>query len=381
MQPTQWKYFDTLVRQDIAAILETWREHQHQAGTGVFALVCEQEREAVALLQQVAAALSMPLMGAVVPGLVAEARFWRRGILLVAFDAATPRRIVPLPHVENRTTDSAVESLADFVATHADENGDDTLLLLVDAMIPDLTSLLDRLYLEIGDQVNYAGTCVGSETFQSVPCLFDNEVLVEGAAFALLLRQHPGATLAHHYRGDEALWVATATTGSHVDAIDGKPAFEVYRELMASEYGIDLDRENFYRYAVHFPFALNRAQGESLVRIPVKVEPDGSVYCSGEVPENALLSVVRAVAPGSLKTAHEVGEGVRSRAASGVLAFYCAGRLMHLDEDAATAELSALVRELAPAPLFGALCLGEIGSGRRQYPAFHNATIMALPWN
>ena len=378
MQSMQWVYLDTLTPQGIAATLQTWRDRQPEIG--VLALVCEQEQGAVAWLQQIAAAKAMPLLGAVAPGLIAGTRFWRRGAVLVAFDAATPRRIVAMPHVANHTTDAAVAALADFVITHADENGGDTLLLLMDAMIPDVASLLDRLYLETGDQVNYAGLCVGSETFQPIPCLFDSKTFVEGAVLALVLRQHPGASLAHHYRGGEALWVTTATTGSRVETIDGRPAFEVYQELMAREYGIALDRENFYRYAVHFPFALNRAQGESLVRIPVKVEENGAVHCTGEVPENALLSVVRAVTPGSLETARAVAAGVRSEAKAGVLAFYCAGRLMHLDQEAALAELTALAEDLAPAPLVGALCLGEIGSGRQQYPAFHNATIVALPW-
>ena len=378
MQSTQWSYLDTLAGPDIAAILQEWR--RHRPGTGVFALVCEREREAVALLQEIAAAEAMPLVGAIVPGLIAEAKFWRKGVLLVAFDATISRQIVPLPHAENYTADATVEVLADFVATHADENGGDTLLLLVDATTPDVASILDRLYLEVGDLVNYAGACVGSETFQPTPCLFDGEVFMGGAALALLLRQHPGAILAHHYRGSEALCVATATAGSRVEAIDGRPAFEVYRHLMAREYGIDLDLESFYRYAVHFPFALNRAQGESLVRIPVKAEENGSVYCVGEVPENALLSVVRAVMPGNLAAAREVGASVRAVSASGALAFYCAGRWLHLDEAAATAELAALAGELVPAPLVGALCLGEISSGYGQYPAFHNATITALPW-
>ena len=377
MRSILWSYLESWTDRDIAALLRTWRDQRPE--TGVFALVCEREREAVAALQRIAADLAMPLLGAIVPGLVAEAKFWREGVLLVACDAALPRRLLPMPHSANRTTDAAVEALVDFAATHADQSGGDTLLLLVDATLPDVTSLLDRLYLEIGDQVNYAGTCVGSETFRTVPCLFDNEVFVAEAVLVALLREHPGAALAHHYRGGETLWVATATTGSHVEAIDGKPAFEVYRQMMASEYGIDLDRENFYRYAVHFPFALNRAQGESLVRIPVKVEDDGSVYCSGEVPENALLEVVRAVVPGTLDTALAVGSEIGPETA-GALVFYCAGRLMHLEEAAATAELVALAAAVAPAPVVGALCLGEIGSGRQQYPAFHNATITAVPW-
>ena len=131
---------------------------------------------------------------------------------------------------------------------------------------------------------------------------------------------------------------------------------------------------------MHFPFALDRAQGEPLVRIPVKVEDDGSVVCSGEVPENALVSVVRAVQPGSLATPHELGARMRELDPQGGLAFYCAGRLMHLESDAGGAELRALVRACAPSPTVGALCLGEIGAGSRQYPAFHNAAVAALPW-
>ena len=179
MQSTQWSYLDTLAGPDIAAILQEWRKHQ--PGTGVFALVCEQEREAVALLQEIAAAEAMPLVGAIVPGLIAEAKFWRKGVLLVAFDATISRQIVPLPHAENYTADATVEVLADFIATHADENGGDTLLLLVDATMPDVASLLDRLYLEIGDQVNYAGTCVGSEASTGAGTASDKPMLIASA--------------------------------------------------------------------------------------------------------------------------------------------------------------------------------------------------------
>ena len=254
------------------------------------------------------------------------------------------------------------------------------MMLLVDATIADVASILARLYMEVGDQVNYAGVCVGSETFEPVPCLFDVEAFQGRAILALLLPEHPGATLAHGYRGNDALWVATATQGSKVETIEGRPAFEVYQELLSAEYGIQLDRENFYRHAVHFPFAINRAQGEALVRIPVQVCEDGSVHCSGEIAENALLSVVRAVEPGNPRTAAEVGAAASSDAAGSLLTFYCAGRYMHLDQGAATKELEVLRNEVAPLPVVGALCLGEIGSGHQQYPVFHNATITALPW-
>jgi len=133
---------------------------------------------------------------------------------------------------------------------------------------------------------------------------------------------------------------------------------------------------------VHFPLALHLAQGEPLVRIAVSVDDDGSLHCIGEVPESSLLSVVEAASPGSRNTADVVAAGVRAHDPAAVLAFYCAGRLLHQGAAAAEGELSALADALAPAPLFGALSLGEVANYQGQgYPRFHNATLVALPWS
>lgn len=368
-----WRYLDAVTADALAAACANW-----PAGHGLLALVAERDADAVARLQ--AAAGARLLVGAVVPGLVVEGRFVRHGLLLAAIDAATPHLLMSMPQQDGRATTDAVAALADFAVAATSPDGGDTLFLLADVLLGDTASLLDRLYAELGDQVHYAGACAGSETFQSVPCLFDNSRFLANGVLALVLTRHPGAVLAHHYRGSDALWAATATTGSQVDTIDGRPALEVYQELMAREYGIALTRETFYRYAVHFPFALSRAQGEPLVRIPVKVGDDGSVLCSGEIRENALLTVVRAVEPGNTAAATAAGAGARTAGGSSLLAFYCAGRYLHLGEDAATAELGAMAAAAAPLPVFGALCLGEIGSGPGLYPVFQNATITAVPW-
>ncbi|MEZ4220321.1 MAG: FIST C-terminal domain-containing protein [Polyangiaceae bacterium] len=375
---SSWEYLETPSTEGIDAVFAAHRKLG--ADRGVLALVSEKDAALVAQLQATAKRDGVELLGAIVPGLVVNREFKRSGVLLATFDASAPHKLLEVREQVGPTPDEAVGELAEFIEASASAEGNDTLFLLVDATIPDVASLLDRLYLDVGDEVNYAGTCVGSETFKRVPCLFDAERFVQGAVLALMLRDHPGVTLAHHYRGGDALKVATATKGSQVEKIDGRPAFDVYRDLMASEYGIDLDKDSFYRYAVHFPFALNRAQGESLVRIPVAVGDDGSVVCSGEISENALLSVVRAVEPEDLQTAHDVAAGARGPNVESVLAFYCAGRFMHLEQAAASSELAALSEDLSPLPLFGALCLGEIGSSHHQYPAFHNATITAMPW-
>lgn len=379
MQQPLWAYLDSVTIRSGMELLRAWQEQL--PGTGVLALVCEQESGAVSLLQQLASSAGMELVGAVVPGLVVMTEFQRKGVLLLAVDASIPRQILNLPRIEGHTTASAVEALARFVERHAGEEGDDTLLLFLDGLTPDAASLLDRLYLEIGDRVSFAGASVGSESFRAAPCLFDNASFLQDAVLALMLPRNAGPALAHHYCGNDALRVATDIAGNRIKAINGRLAFDVYRDLMKSEYGIDLDRGNFYDYAVHFPFAFNRISGEPLVRIPVAVEEDGAILCIGEIPENALLGVVRAIEAGNLAAAREVGAAMRAERARGVMVFYCAGRFLHQGEAAAAAELAALAATIAPVPLFGALSLGEIANTRQQeYPQFCNATIVALPW-
>lgn len=379
MNPVMWQCLDSAEPEAIATCLRQW--HRQRPDLGILALVSEHEPDAVAALQQAANQIGLPLVGAVAPGLINGGRYQRRGVLLLALDAAIPQTIVPLARGGDHTDDAAVAELAAFVEAHAGKDDDDTLLLFPDAMTPDVTSLLDRLYLAVGNRVRYAGSNVGSETFQPMPCLFDNARFISGAALALVLPRHPGAALAHRYGGSAPLSVATSTRGNRIATIDGLPAFEAYRELVARTHGVTLTRENFYQHIVHFPLALHQAEGEPLVRIPVAVDDDGNLYCVGEVPEAALLSVVEAAPPGNPETARAVAAGVRAHHPAAVLAFACAGRLMHQGETATTMELAELQVALAPAPVFGALSLGEIASYEGQgYPRFHNATLVALPW-
>lgn len=380
MKTPMWKYFPAADAGELADTLRQW--HGEIPGHGMLAFVSEHASACVPLLQELANRHALPLAGAVVPGLIVGNELKKHGFLLVAHTAARSQAIVPLQRRSEGMDEGAVAELAGFVEAHAHEDGKDTLLLFIDAMTPDIGTLLDKLYLNIGNRVRYAGSNVGSEAFRPVRCLFDNTSFVKNAALALLLPNHPGASLAHHYSESRQLGMATGSSTNRIALIDGRPAFDVYRELVADTYGVKLTRENFYQYAVHFPLALHLAEGEPLVRIAVAVDETGCLFCVGEIPEASILSIVQAADPDSNETAREVAAEVKAHAPDAALMFYCAGRLLHHGETAASKELEEIQGALAPAPIFGALSLGEIASYRGQgYPRFHNATIVALPWH
>jgi hypothetical protein len=251
--------------------------------------------------------------------------------------------------------------------------------------VPNIASLLDTLYLRLANRVHYAGANAGSETFTPMPCLFDGQRLVSNGVLLVLLPDHRGAVLEHGYHAPEHTVCATSTSGNCITQIDWRPAFEVYQELVHDQYGVQINAANFYEHAVHFPFGIVRANHHVVVRIPVMLNADGSLFCVGEVPANSVLTLLASPAVDSTETLQVLTTGLAAMdagpAATELLLFYCAGRRMHLGLEKATAELQALGQRLPTAEVAGALSLGEIGGSRlRDYPLFHNATLVAAHW-
>lgn len=341
---------------------------------GFLAFVPEDLKAIVPQLQQCACAADVALAGAIFPELIFESRFRRDGILLLQLDPMPDYRLLGGLDAE-QGWQPAVDELTAMVDGLPEEG---TLLLLFDGLFGKIGSMLDDLHYELGDCCHYVGACVGSETFQAMPCLFDRERLLGQGVLGIGLPSHLGSTQNHSYEIPNETFMASAAAHNRISQIDWQPAFDKYAELIRDTYGETVTKENFYSMGVHFPFALHRIDGEMLIRIPVAVDDDGALLCVGEIPEGAMLNVARAVVPGSPDTvARLAADRKESQLASGIH-FYCAGRRLHLGA-AADQELAQLAAAIQPQQLAGALSLGEIGTSPGGYPLFHNATIIALP--
>ena len=202
----------------------------------------------------------------------------------------------------------------------------------------------------------------------------------------MLLKGHHGAILEHGYHAPDRTVYATATEGNRIAQIDWRPAFEVYQELVRNKYNVEITPENFYQYAVHFPFGIVRANHHVVVRIPVMLAEDGSLFCVGEVPANSLLTLLEAPAVDSNETMSVLTRGLTTLNGGPVgaelLLLYCAGRRLHMGREAATAELREFSQRTGAQRTAGAVSLGEIGGSTvHGYPLFHNAALVASRWH
>ena len=378
------QYFEHYEESDVRAVLNAWKDEHPEMG--VLAFVAEPDRGAdVPKLQGLCSDRGIPLRGAVFPALVSGRCFHAKGCLLVRFDVMPFAEIYEPLKPSHPLSQETMERLTHDVAGNLAQPRESSLFLIFDAMVVNIATVLDQLYLALADRVRYMGVNAGSETFRPMPCLFDNERQAQDGALVMLLPGQPGAVVEHGYVAPERMIMATSTEGSRIMTIDWRPAFEVYQQTVEAEYGVRIDRENFYQYAVHFPFGIVRANNEIVVRMPVALEADGSLFCVGEVPPNAILTLLRAPEADSVHTVdlldREVRELCGALPGAQLLTFYCAGRKLHLGEGAQK-ELEELCSRFSNAELAGALSLGEIGQSTGQgYPLFHNGALMCCPWS
>lgn len=377
------RFFPTVDEAAVTALLSEWKTRFPQAG--VFAMLAEADRHALPLLQTTCAQAQAPLVGAIFPALVVEAEFSSHGVWLLGFVEMPYWTLADELPPDAAGAQQAADQLAADMRTHLDDTRDITLFMLFDAMVPNISTLLDELYLRLANRVHYAGGNAGSETFQPMPCLFDGQRVVQNGVLLMLLKSHRGAILEHGYHAPQQTVYATSTRGNCISQIDWRPAFDVYQELVQQQYQVQITRDNFYQHAVHFPFGIVRANHHVVVRIPVMLGEDGALFCVGEVPANAVLTLLESPTVDSDETLQVLTEGLSAlngdSANTLLLLLYCAGRRMHLGSDAATLELQKFTAATQAAQIAGALSLGEIGGSTvHGYPLFHNATLVATSW-
>lgn len=350
-------------------------ELRQLANAGVRKISCwlaEHSQEMLPELQAACRSLNIQLVGALFPAVIYQGKLKAQGCLIKALPDTLQSRLISC---ENQSPEDIAEA---FNGLNIQAEAQPNLFLIFDALQPNISAILDQLYLKLHNSVRYCGTNAGSETFQPMACLFDENTRLGYGLWALLFNTDYDHALAHGYQDFDPV-TATSTTGNRIHSIDWQNAFEVYQREVEKQLGKTVTTDNFYDVAPHFPFGIIRLSGQPLVRIPVAVEDDGTLVCVGDIPEHTVISLLQGVKPDGDETLSQLSQQINKQAPD-YQVFYCAGRRMHLGEKT-EAELSNLKQRLHHREISGALSLGEICNDNGQgYPLFHNAAIVCCPW-
>ena len=331
-------------------------------------------------LEELVAALAKtgaPFLGGIFPGLIEGDEVHGSGAVIVPLPFAHPMAAV-------RDLDRAQRPLPlldGLVPEHLDP-GCGTALVLVDGLAGAIQPLLNELFSRFGGSLNFFGGGSGSLSFQPRPCIFCPQGVLENAALVAFVRRGCSLGVRHGWKPIMGPLVATRTRGPLVDELNWRPAFEVYREAVNQDSEVLLTQESFFIHSKQFPLGMEREGAESVVRDPVSVTPEGSLRCVGEVPENAVLSILKGEPRELVQAAKEASraalDGCGGTAREALVADCVSRALYHGDRfreeiGAAEGELKQALPGVVPE---GMLTIGEVASIADGSLAFLNKTIV-----
>ncbi|MCB9423072.1 MAG: FIST C-terminal domain-containing protein [Ardenticatenaceae bacterium] len=342
----------------------------NDAVKGLLILACEANGFKPENVNEILTNVSIPLLGGVFPQLILAQTKLTRGTLVIGL-LETPDVLV-IPGLSNPAVD-----YDDVIDEQYPELGEaQTMMVFVDGLSTRISALIDSLFNVFGLEINYIGGGAGSLTLVQQPCLFTNQGLVQDSAVLALLKTASGIGVSHGWHSIRGPFKVTESEKNVIKTLDWRPAFDVYREILAEEADITITPENFFDLAKGYPFGINRLGSEKVIRDPIAVIDGSSLVCVGEVPSESYVDIMTGDTQSLVQAAARAVKQGKAHfkagdPASTTLFIDCISRVLFLEDEFAQ-ELNAVYDQATS--LVGALTLGEIANSGENYLEFYNKT-------
>ena len=310
--------------------------------------------------------LEVPIFGGVFPELLYDGDKRDHGALIVGLSSEPLVTTVPELSDSERSFRTSLDP--DLPA-----RGYETAFVFVDAHADEVEAFIEALFRTYSVELNFIGGGAGTLDKDQQPCLFTNDGVIEDAAVVATLSEPMEIGVKHGWQKIDGPFRVTDADGSRLETLDGKPALDVYRAVIADHAGETVTAENFFQIAKSYPFGLSRMAAEEIVRDPFAVADDGSISCFGEIPEGEFVTVLEGNSDSlvdAARTAYDHALSGKKRP-DGLCIFDCISRVLFL-KDKFDRELAAVTA--GDLPTFGALTIGEIANDGAGHLDYYNKT-------
>jgi len=286
----------------------------------------------------------------------------------------------------NESTQRALRDARKGISDAAEGLPYRSAVVLYDGFAADGEELAHRVRRKLGARVPFSGGSASDNyTQESTPVFCDDRVEEDAVVIATIdSKTQPHVITNHGHEPISDTIEVTSTDGEVIEELDGRPALDVWRELIApyaSEmFGIDIDAvdpesQTMLRMNGVFEFGID--QGEAYkMRACVDVDgAAGTMSCLVAIPEGTRVQVMRGTVDSQIESArtaarnaHELADGEYA----GAFIYDCACRQVILGDEFEAA-VDAMASELE-APFVGFETYGEMSMSHGQMSGFHNST-------
>ncbi len=316
-------------------------------------------------------AKQIQFLGGIFPGIIYDKKSYEDKAIITKFPSVGKPILVQNLNHETPNVFEQLNSNKEVISNSQ------TLFILVDGLTSNISFFLSEIYNLFANKLNYFGGGAGSLSLQSKPCIFSNEGMFKDSAIILPITDKVQLGVKHGWEQLEGPVVATISNKNVLSQLNWENAFDIYKQIVESDSGKQITKENFFSIAKGYPFGLSQKDREDVVRDPIMVNDENALICVGEIRQNSVLNILKGKNENLIKAASEAAK-ISSNNLSGIVkqSFIvdCISRILFLENDFHK-ELEAIAGNLhSKDPLTGVLTLGEISSFGKGYLEFFNKT-------
>lgn len=312
-----------------------------------------------------------PLLGGFFPEIVAEGMRKEEGFVLIPVFEELIVAKFDNTDKEDNFGNAILERLSSF-------SGEvESIFCFVNALWENKNNFMYHLYDEMGPFVNYLGGGAGSLSFQSFPCVFANQEVIEHGAVLGAMKKVISIGVAHGWHPISELIKVTETRKNTIVSLNWKPAFDVYRANIFNHSGLVIRQDNFFDIAKSYPLGLVKLDDEMIIRDPYATE-NGLLHIVDEVPEGEYIQIVHGNLDSLLEGAkiaveksNKFGDTTFTQ-----ICIDCISRVLFMQEDFKN-ELEIMNKNQAAN---GVLSIGEIANPGNTALELYNKTVVIAQW-
>jgi hypothetical protein len=257
-------------------------------------------------------------------------------------------------------------------------------LIMTDALAGHADDLVEQLTLLTSGKYQFAGGGAGDDAqFARTHVFYGNRAFTDAVVGLEILSHKPlGIGVSHGWTPASPPLRVTESAGSCVVSLNGLPAVEAFEEHAGAT-------KQHFDPAAPLPFFLHNILGIATqsghrLRVPLAVNPDGSVNCAAEIPTGARVHIMKTTSDSAVTAASNATsaavQALRGEKPGAALFFDCVATRLRIG-DVFGFELESVTRVLGGAQLVGCNTYGQIARADGQFGGFHNCTavVVVLP--
>ena len=187
---------------------------------------------------------------------------------------------------------AAEDMVSGFRCGEVGSNDYCSALILTDALAGHADELIEELTVKTGGSHQFFGGGAGDDAnFKRTQVFVRGEIASDAAVALEIISEKPiGIGVRHGWSPATAPMRVTEARGAVLVSLNASPVLDVFREH-AETTGQNFDPNDPMPFFLHNILGIETGGGYKL-RVPLAINPDGSVLCAAEIPQGAAVCLM-----------------------------------------------------------------------------------------